>query len=93
MILSTPHGLALESLLILIKYFWLKHSEADHSVFYCHTSLERRVYMILYVYNIVITKNDATKIAQIKQHLCKHFKAKDLVCLKYFLGIEIAQSK
>lgn len=33
------------------------------------------------------------KIPYLKQHLCKHFQTKDLRSLKYFLGIEVAQSK
>nr|KYP71002.1 Copia protein [Cajanus cajan] len=30
---------------------------------------------------------------QLKKHLFSHFQTKDLDCLKYFLGIEVAQSK
>ena len=51
------------------------------------------VYLIVYVDDIVITWNDDAKISQLKQHLFSHFHTKDLGCLKYFLGIEVAQSK
>ena len=40
----------------------------------------------------MITGNDATKIVQLKEHLFSHFQTKDLGYLKYFLGIEVAQS-
>jgi len=50
-------------------------------------------YLIVHVDNIVITVNYAAKIAQLKQHLCKHFQTKDLWCLKYFPRIDVAQSK
>ena len=33
-------------------------STADHSVFYHHTSTDQRIYLIVYVDNIVITGND-----------------------------------
>ncbi|RZB42128.1 Retrovirus-related Pol polyprotein from transposon RE2 [Glycine soja] len=66
--------------------------EADHSVFYCQSSPGKCVYLIVYVDDIVITGNDATKIVQLKEHLFSHFQTKDLGYLKYFLGIEVAQS-
>jgi len=47
----------------------------------------------VYVEDIVITRNDETKVAQLKQHLCSNFQNKDLRCPKYFLGIEVTQSK
>ena len=43
--------------------------------------------------NIVITGNDQDGIQKLKQHLFSPFQTKDLGKLKYFLGIEIVQSK
>nr|KYP55651.1 Retrovirus-related Pol polyprotein from transposon TNT 1-94 [Cajanus cajan] len=77
----------------VVQNFGLKRSEADHSVFYCHTSPGRCVYLIVYVDDIVITGNDATTISQLKKHLFSQFQTKDLGHLRYFLGIEVAQSK
>ena len=48
--------------------------------------------MIVYVDDIVITRNDAAAISHLKKHLFNHYQTKDLGCLKYFLGIEVAQS-
>ena len=42
--------------------------------------------------DIVITGSDYDGIRKLKQHLFSHFQTKDLGKLKYFLGIEIAQS-
>ena len=42
--------------------------------------------------DIVITGSDQDGIQKLKQHLFNHFQTKDLGKLKYFLGIEIAQS-
>ncbi|XP_028230537.1 uncharacterized protein LOC114410813 [Glycine soja] len=47
---------------------------------------------MVYVDDIVIAGNDTTKIVQLKKHLFSHFQTKDLGYLKYFLGIEVAQS-
>jgi len=48
--------------------------------------------LILYVDDIVV-ENDATKVSQLKKHLCNHFQIEDLRYLKSFMGIEIDQSK
>ncbi|RVW51632.1 Retrovirus-related Pol polyprotein from transposon RE1 [Vitis vinifera] len=47
---------------------------------------------MVYVDDIVITGSDQNGIQKLKQHLFTHFQTKDLGKLKYFLGIEIAQS-
>jgi len=62
-------------------------------VFYSSTSPEKCIYLIVYVDDIVIIENDIVHISQLKEHLCRHFQTKDLGSLKYFLGIEVAQSK
>ena len=67
-------------------------STSDHSVFYYHTSSRQCIYLIVYVDDIVITDNDHDGIRKLKQHLFSHFQTKDLGKLKYFMGIEIAQS-
>nr|KYP76939.1 Copia protein [Cajanus cajan] len=69
----------------------MTRSEADHSVFYRH-STAGCIYLIVYVDDIVLTGSDHHGISQIKQHLCHHFQTKDLGKLRYFLGIEVAQS-
>ena len=42
--------------------------------------------------DIVITGSDQDDIQKLKQHLFTHFQTKNLGKLKYFMGIEIAQS-
>ncbi|RDX96090.1 hypothetical protein CR513_21294, partial [Mucuna pruriens] len=43
--------------------------------------------------NAFLHENDDIKISQLKQYLFSDFQTKDLGHLKYFLGIEVAQSK
>ena len=67
--------------------------ETDYSVFSLHSSPTTCIYLLVYVDDIIITGNDEAGIQQLKQHLSLHFQTKDLGPLKYFLGIEVAQSK
>jgi len=48
------------------------------------------IYLVVYLDGIVLT---GSGILQVKQHLCQHFQTKDLGKLRYFFGIEVAQSK
>jgi len=76
----------------VVQSFGLKRSEADHSVFYCHKCSGKCVYLVVYMDDIVIIGNDNAKISQLKEYLSSHFLTKDHGSLKYFLGIEVAQS-
>ncbi|XP_070044037.1 uncharacterized mitochondrial protein AtMg00810-like [Nicotiana tomentosiformis] len=76
----------------IIQEFGMTRSEADHSVFYRHSAPNLYIYLVVYVDDIVITGNDQDGITNLKQHLFQHFQTKDLGRLKYFLGIEVAQS-
>ena len=76
----------------VVQEFGMLRNTADHSVFYHHNSSEQCIYLVVYVDDIVITGSDQEGIQKLKQHLFTHFQTKDLGKLKYFLGIEIAQS-
>ena len=77
----------------MVQEFGMTWSTANHSVFYHQTSSGQCIYLIVYVNGIVIMGNDQDGIQRLKQHLFNHFQTKNLGKLKYFLGIEIAQSK
>ena len=47
----------------------------------------------MYVDDIIVTGNDEKEKNTFKQCLVKEFEIKDLGKLKYFFGIEVAQSK
>ncbi|WMV45012.1 hypothetical protein MTR67_038397 [Solanum verrucosum] len=77
---------------VVVQQFGMIQIEVDHFVFYKHSSHDKHIFLIVYVDDIVITRDDHEGIAQFKQHLSSHFQTKDLGKLKYFLGIEVAQS-
>ena len=76
----------------VVQEFGMIQSAADHYVFYHHSSTGKCIYLIVYVDDIVIISTDQDGIQKLKQHLFSHFQTKDLGKLKYFLGIEVAQS-
>ena len=76
----------------VVQEFGMIQSAVDHSVFYHHSSTRKCIYLIVYVDDIVITGTDQDGTQKLKQHLFNHFQTKYLGKLKYFLGIEVAQS-
>ena len=48
---------------------------------------------MLYVDDILLTRNDDVEIKYFNEFLLQHFRIKDLGTLKYFLGIDFFQSK
>ena len=47
----------------IVQIFGIKHSETHHLVFYCLTPPGKCVYLIVYVDDIVITRNDTARIS------------------------------
>jgi len=76
----------------VVQQYGMIRSEADHSVFY-KCSPNKYIYLVVYVDDIVIIGDDHDGIARLKHHLVQYFQVKDLGRLRYFLGIEVAQSK
>ena len=67
-------------------------SMVDSSFFIFH-STSTIIYMLLYVDDIIITRNNSAYIAQLIAALSTIFELKDLGSLNYFLGIQISHSK
>ena len=72
--------------------FGLRHCHSDHSVF-SYTSDRGKILLIVYVNDIIITRDDKQGIDDLKRYLQNSFRTKDLGKLRYFLGIEVARSK
>lgn len=71
----------------------MNHCESDQSVLTKFSSSNKYIYLVLYVDDNVITGDDFEGIKALKQHLFKNSQTKDLGHLRYFLEIEVAQSK
>ncbi|KAI9194591.1 hypothetical protein LWI28_007414 [Acer negundo] len=67
-------------------------SRADYSLF---TRKQGKSFtaLLIYVDDILITRNDPVSIVETKKFLHSNFRIKDLGNLKYFLGIEVSTSK
>ncbi|KAF5950988.1 hypothetical protein HYC85_012981 [Camellia sinensis] len=76
----------------MVKYGF-KQSQADHTLFVKHFSHGKTTALIVYMDDIVLTRDDVEEIPLLKKYLASEFEIKDLENLKYFLGIEVARSK
>ncbi|MCH84640.1 retrovirus-related Pol polyprotein from transposon TNT 1-94, partial [Trifolium medium] len=79
----------LTSLLIQEGY---KQSTADYSLFTLHSDTNFTA-LLVYVDDIILAGTSLLEFERIKGILDAHFKIKDLGVLKYFLGLEVAQSR
>ncbi|RVW90282.1 Retrovirus-related Pol polyprotein from transposon RE1 [Vitis vinifera] len=75
-----------------IQAFGMNKSKKDHSVFY-KKSVVGIILFVVYVDDIVITRNDHAGISDLKAFIHSKFHTKDLGELKYFLGIKVSRSK
>jgi hypothetical protein len=79
----------LTSLLIQEGY---KQSSSDYSLFTLQSDAHFTA-LLVYVDDIILAGTSLSEFARIKGILDSQFKIKDLGSLKYFLGLEVAQSK
>ena len=75
----------------IIKKFKYEQSNYDHTLF-LKNKKGLNTCLIIYVNDIVITRNNEEKISDLKKTFIE-FKMKDLGNLKYFLGIEVLKSR
>ena len=76
----------------MIEKFDIQKSKSDHSVFYRNSQVGI-ILLVVYVDDIVITRNGMADISSLKSFLHDQFHTKDLGMLKYFLGVEVMRSK
>ena len=68
-----------------------KQCVSNHSLFIKH-GVNIIVFLLVYVDDIVLSRNDLSEIQRITHLLDNAFKIKDLGDLRYFLGFEVARS-
>ena len=65
--------------------------QTNHTLFVKISSVGKIALLIVYVNDIILTKNDLINMDRLKRSLAIEFKIKDLGSLKYFLGMEVAK--
>ncbi|CAH9074985.1 unnamed protein product [Cuscuta europaea] len=78
-------------LVTALKRYGFLQSYADYKLF-TRTRDQEQLNVLIYVDDLLISGNSSTSVAQFKEYLSTCFHMKDLCPLKYFLGIEVAQS-
>ena len=71
--------------------FGFPQSYEDYSLF-MFTKGRQEMRILIYVDDLVLASNDVELLNQVKAHLSKCFRMKDLGKLKYLLGIEVARA-
>ena len=66
-------------------------STTDHSLF-IRSIGSPFMALLVYVDNIIISSSDEKVVQNLKSRLDAKFKLKDLVSLRFFLGLEVARS-
>ena len=75
-----------------MKKYGFYQSNSDHTLFLKHQR-GKVTTLVVYVDDIIITRDDTEEIAKLQKQLAIEFEMKNLGGLKYFLGIEVARSK
>ena len=70
----------------------MRKNKSNHSVCY-RNSQASIILLVVYVDDIIITRDDIAGIPSLKSFLHGQFHTKDLDMLQYFLGVEVMKSK
>lgn len=73
-----------------LQTFGYTQSSVNYTLFFKYTSTSYTC-LLIYVDDLIISRDDEKKIIVLKSHLQNQFHIKDLGKLKYFLGIEVSQ--
>ena len=76
----------------VMKEFGYKQSQGDHTFFIKHSAVGGGTSLLVYVDDIIVTRNDERDKHDVKQRLAKEFEIEELGKMKYFLDIEVAYS-
>lgn len=67
--------------------------EVDTTLFVKQYEKAKITIIIVYVDDIIITRDGNHEMEDVKQIMAREFEVKDLGALKYFIGMEIARNK
>ncbi|KAL6315101.1 hypothetical protein AAG906_035309 [Vitis piasezkii] len=74
-----------------MRAFGYRQSNSDHTLF-LKKQHGKITTLIVYVDDMVVTRNDPEERKALQNYLFREFEMKDLGPLKYFLGIEVSRS-
>ena len=77
----------------VVKKYGFIQCQEDHTIFVKHSKEGKMTMFIVCVDDIIITEDDEDEIGNLKKLLAREFQIKDLGQLKYFLGMEVGQTK
>lgn len=76
-----------------VKKHGFTQCQAKHTLFVKYSKEGNLALFIIYVDDIIITRNDEEGIESLKKLLVREFEIKDLAQLRYFLDMEVGQTK
>lgn len=82
-----------ERLTKAVKCYGYSKYQTNHTLFIKYTPYGKTTILIVYVNDIILTRNDEEEIQSLKNFLATKFEIKDLGILKYFIGTEIVRSR
>ena len=65
----------------------------DHTIFFKNSNEGNKAILIVYVDDIIMTRDDSEEFKRLKKVLANKFEIKDLGELKYFLKMEFTRSE
>ena len=71
----------------VVKGLSYTQSQADHTLFYKHSTKNKIAILIVYMDDIILIGDDSLELKILKERLAEAFEIKELGPLKYFLGI------
>ena len=77
----------------ILKGHGFTQGQIDHTLFFRHSLNGKITILIVYVDDIILTRNDLEEMESLKGDMAREFEIKDLRPLRYFLGMEVARSK
>ncbi|RVW35444.1 Retrovirus-related Pol polyprotein from transposon RE1 [Vitis vinifera] len=77
----------------VIKKQGYRQGQSDHTMFFKQSNDGRMTILIVYVDNIILTRDDTGEVERLKKVFAIEFEVKDLGQMRYFLRMEVARSR
>ena len=77
----------------MIKNQEYQQGQLDHTMFFKQSNNGRMTILIVYVDDIILTRDNTWEVERLKKVLATEFEVKDQGRMRYFLGIEVVKSR